>query len=99
MSQWHYKGCGCIKDSNWQELDSEMVFCDQCISEMPYHELPDRLKDDAIKGDIVLDLITKEIGLYRYGIETERDIARNIKTLLWNHGYRMSKKCKGPMDL
>ncbi len=46
MSQWHYASCGCTKDSDYQELDPEMQWCDECICEAEDEDLPERLREE-----------------------------------------------------
>ncbi len=45
MSQWHYSACGCTKNSDYQELDPDGEWCDDCILHADDDELPERLKE------------------------------------------------------
>jgi hypothetical protein len=44
MSIWHYSACGHTRDSDYQELDPDGEWCDQCIEKTPDSELPERLR-------------------------------------------------------
>ncbi len=45
VSNAYYSGCGCIRDPDYQEIDPDGEYCDQCIFAWPDNELPERLRE------------------------------------------------------